>query len=58
MNTPNPICRVCHDAVSDIEVTYCDACSEPMHLDCACHRKATFATPEGSFCEKCTGGER
>jgi flagellar biosynthesis chaperone FliJ len=41
------------DAIRALE-TSCDNCGKRIYKDEAHHRKATFATPEGTFCEKCT----
>jgi hypothetical protein len=52
------LCQICDDPsrlAGEEDMTSCDACDALIHKDCAIHRKATFATPEGSFCDTCTG---
>lgn len=55
--------RCCQDCdepfllADEEDATSCDNCDALIHKDCAVHRQATFALPEGDFCERCTTPE-
>lgn len=54
-------CAVCDERfrlADEEDATSCDNCGVLIHKDCATHRKATFATPEGELCDQCSGAAR